>query len=120
MTSHSCFASLTKVDGVEQLAVLEPRQFRSSGHRCCGGPCEPADMMSPELALLTMEEYTVMCTTLGHNKAFSVKIDSNELVSELKNKIRAMEFQNLESALALKLYKVDILCLSPTHQPISH
>ena len=55
-----------------------------------------------------MVEYTVTCATLGHNQEFSVKIDSNELVSELKNKIRATEFQTLASASALQLYKVDI------------
>src|SRR5258706_5264121 len=37
----------------------------------------------------TMVVYTVMCAILGHDKPFSIKINSDELVSELKNKIKA-------------------------------
>ena len=54
--------------------------------------------------------YTVNCAILGNKNAFSVKIDSNEQVSELKEQIRAEEFQTLASfeASALELYKANI------------
>src|SRR5258706_7761908 len=53
--------------------------------------------------------YTVTCAILGHRTAFSVKIDSNEQVSELKEQIRAKAFQTLRSfqAFDLKLYKIN-------------
>ena len=56
-----------------------------------------------------MVVYTVMCTILGHNKPFSVKIDINEPVSELKKQIRGEELRTLESfgASALQLFKIN-------------
>ncbi len=57
-----------------------------------------------------MVAYTVTCAILGHRKAFSVEIDSDKPVSTLKSKIRAEEFQALDSFQAsdLKLYKINI------------
>ena len=54
--------------------------------------------------------YTVICAILGREKAFSVKIDSDKQVSELKNQIKGQESQTLDpfAASALELYKVDI------------
>ncbi|SRR5258706_7047096 len=59
--------------------------------------------------LLMMVVYTMTCAILGHRTAFSVKIDSNEQVSELKEQIRAKAFQMLHSfqAFDLKLYKIN-------------
>ena len=51
-----------------------------------------------------MVVYTVMCTILGDKNAFSVKIDSNESVSELKNRIKPVD---LIEASALQLFKIN-------------
>ena len=51
--------------------------------------------------------YTVICAILGHEELFSVEIESNKPVSELKNRIKAQEALPL-AASALKLYRVDI------------
>ena len=54
--------------------------------------------------------YTVNCAILGHKDAFSVKIDSNEQVSELKNWIKVLQSETLASfdVTNIRLYKVDI------------
>ena len=58
----------------------------------------------------TVMSYTVNCAILGHKDAFSVKIDSNEQVSELKNWIKVLQSETLASfdVTNIRLYKVDI------------
>src|SRR5258708_16005275 len=60
--------------------------------------------------------YTVQGTILGKNEPFSVNINSNQPVSELKNCIKTKNKQALHSfdARNLTLYKVDIN-ISTTH-----
>ena len=58
---------------------------------------------------------TVHCAILGHKKAFSVEIDSNEPVSELKNRIKGQESLASFGASVLELYKVDTPVLIMTH-----
>src|SRR5258706_8858926 len=66
-----------------------------------------------------MVVYTVTCAILGHRTAFSVKIDSNEQVSELKRQIRAEQFQALAlfQASDLNLYKINIP-VTPTYDAV--
>ena len=50
---------------------------------------------------------TVICAILGHKEAFSIEIQSNSRVSQLKSQIKEQEFLML-AASSLELYKVDI------------
>src|SRR5258706_3506435 len=52
-----------------------------------------------------MVVYTVMCAILGERKVFEVKIDSDERISALKNKIKPAD---PIGASDLKLYKINI------------
>ena len=40
---------------------------------------------------MELEKHTVMCAILGHQEIFSVEIDSDEPVSELKNMIKTSD-----------------------------
>ena len=54
--------------------------------------------------------YTVNCAILGQKEGFSVKIGSDEQVSELKHRIKARQSRTLASfnVTDIKLYKVDL------------
>ena len=67
-------------------------------------------LSSLELQHCSQILYTVNCAILGQKDAFSIRIDSDEQVFELKNRIKALQSRTLSSfdVTDFRLYKADI------------